>query len=78
MMSTPDQSSTRQPLHHNETDTGTEDKDAPEGQPQEAEPITTGDMQAVGATSPEEVQKRRNVAPDEAPVEESPGDQMSG
>lgn len=45
---------------------------------EQAEPITTGDMQKVGALTPEEAEERRKVTPAEPPVEESPGDQISG
>lgn len=53
-------------------------KDRPAQPGEQAEPITTGDMQKVGALTPEEAKKRREVTPDEPPVEESPGDQFSG
>ena len=59
---------------------------APQGQqkqrgvkPEDAErPVTTGDMQEVGATTPEEVPERRRVIEHEAPIHENPGDQNSG
>ncbi len=45
----------------------------------ERTPVTTGDMQQVGATTPEEVEeRRRRTVPGEGPVEERPGDQNSG
>jgi hypothetical protein len=44
----------------------------------ETGPVTTGDMQEVGAVKPEEVPARRRKAPAEPTVEESPGDQNSG
>ncbi|HMQ35311.1 MAG TPA: hypothetical protein PKD53_31620 [Chloroflexaceae bacterium] len=57
----------RQPEHEDERDEV------------EEEPVTTGDMQRVGATTPEEVEeRRRRTVPGEAPVEEEPGDQNSG
>jgi hypothetical protein len=44
----------------------------------EGRPVTTGDMQEVGATDPEEVLRRRRQVDGEAPVHENPGDQNSG
>lgn len=41
-------------------------------------PTTTGDMQEVGATRPEEVPARRRKVDGESPVHENPGDQNSG
>lgn len=41
-------------------------------------PVTTGDMQEVGATTPEEVPERRRDVDGEAPVHQNPGDQNSG
>lgn len=41
-------------------------------------PVSTGDMQEVGATEPEEVEERRKKTDGEAPVHENPGDQNSG
>lgn len=40
-------------------------------------PVTTGDMQEVGATTPEEVPERQGVD-GEDPVHKNPGDQNSG
>jgi hypothetical protein len=44
----------------------------------EGRPVTTGDMQEVGALEPEEVLRRRRQVDGEAPVHENPGDQNSG
>jgi hypothetical protein len=55
-------------------------KPAKQGETPEVEgrPVTTGDMQEVGATEPEEVLQRRRQVDGEAPVHENPGDQNSG
>lgn len=45
---------------------------------QAEKPVTTGDMQEVGATTPEEVERRRRDTDGAAPVIENPGDQNSG
>jgi hypothetical protein len=44
----------------------------------EGRPVTTGDMQEVGATTPEEVEERRRRGEGKAPVHEDPGSQSSG
>lgn len=51
----------------------------PEAPPEvEGRPVTTGDMQEVGATSEEEARERRRTTDGEEPVHENPGDQNSG
>lgn len=40
-------------------------------------PITTGDLQEVGATKPEEYARRKHIE-GEPPVHEDPGSQVSG
>ena len=45
---------------------------------EEAGEPSTGDMQEVGATEPEEVEPRKGEIEGEAPVHENPGDQNSG
>lgn len=44
----------------------------------EGRPVTTGDMQEVGATEPEEVAERRRNGVRKAPVHEDPGSQSGG
>jgi hypothetical protein len=41
-------------------------------------PVTTGDMQEVGATEPSEVAERRRKVDAEPPVHEDPGGQVAG
>lgn len=43
-----------------------------------AAPVSTGDMQEVGATRPEEVPARRRTVKGEPPVHENPGGQQGG
>lgn len=51
----------------------------PEPKPEvDGRPVTTGDMQEVGATNPEEVTERRQDTEGEAPVHEEPGNQNTG
>lgn len=48
-----------------------------EGEGEGGAPVTTGDLQEVGATRPEEYRRRRHVD-GEPPVHEDPGGQVSG